>query len=136
MDVVLAGIPIDGFKEGTFIEVEREEDTYKKKVGSLGDVTRTRSLNRSGKITFTTMAAAPVNARLTALADDDEDDGSGVGAFSLKDRSTNSEARSTSTWIMKRPKMERAQESGDVQWVLEAAYIDIKHGAGVATVPA
>lgn len=131
VDVVFKGITITGFAEGTFIEVEREVDTFTKKVGSLGDVARTRSLNKSGKITITVMDTHPINDSLATVIAQDEQDGSAVGAFSLKDRSGTSEVRAESAWCMKVPKLTRAQATGHNVYVFEAASIFIKHGGAV-----
>lgn len=131
VDVIYKGIQITGFAEGTFIDVERETDSFTKKVGSLGDVARTRSLNKSGKITITLMDTHPTNDLLALVIIADEQDGSGTGAFTLKDRSGRSEVRASDVWCMKIPKMTKAQATGNVVYVFEAASIFIKHGGAV-----
>lgn len=131
VDVIFKGIPIIGFAEGTFIEVEREVDTFTKKVGSLGDVARTRSLNKSGKITITLMDGHPVNDALAVVIASDEDDGNSVGSFTLKDRTGLSVCRASDAWCMKVPKLQRAQHTGNVVYVFEAASILIRHSGSV-----
>lgn len=131
VDVIYKGIQITGFAEGTFIDVERETDSFTKKVGSLGDVARTRSLNKSGKITITVMDTHPVNDLLALVIIADEQDGSGTGAFTLKDRNGFSEVRASDVWCMKIPKLTKAQATGNVVYVFEAASIFIKHGGAV-----
>jgi hypothetical protein len=34
-------------------------------------------------------------------------------------------------WIMKRPKIDRAKESGTVQWVFSVAYLNMYEGGNV-----
>ena len=136
VDVIWNGITITGYADGTFIDVEREVDTFTKKVGSLGDVARSKSLNRSGKITITVMDTHPVNDLLAALIIEDEQFATAVGPFTLKDRSGTSEVRATEAWIMKVPKMGRAQQSGNNVYVFEAASIYIKHGGSLFGTPA
>lgn len=131
VDTIWNGITITGYAEGTFISVEREVDAFSKKVGSLGDVARTRSLNRSGKITITVMDTHPVNDLLAIAIAEDERNGLGFGAFTLKDRSGNAEVRATEAWCMRVPKLERAQTTGHVVYVFEAASIFIKHSGTV-----
>jgi hypothetical protein len=72
--VILAfnGVIISGYANDTFIEVERDEDTFMKYTGSLGDVARTTNLNRGGKVTVTLMAVAPINDDLANMALADE----------------------------------------------------------------
>lgn len=131
VDVVFKGILITGFAEGTFISIEREVDTFTKKVGSLGDVARTRSLNKSGKITITVMDTHPINDALATVIAADEATGLQYGPFSMKDRSGNTVARATEAWCMRVPKIARAQATGNVEYVFEAASIFIVHGGSV-----
>lgn len=133
VDVVWLGIQITGYAENTFVEVEREVDTFTKKVGSLGDVARSKSLNKSGKITITVMDTSPVNDALASKIAQDEEDSRTYGPFTLKDRSGFTEVRATEAWCMRVPKVTRAQVTGTVQYVFEAASIFIKHGGAVRT---
>ncbi len=131
VDVIFSSFSITGYAEGSFIEVEREVDTFTKKVGSLGDVCRTRSLNKSGKITITLVDSHPINDVLATLISQDEQFGTSFGAFSMKDRTGNTEVRATEAWCMKVPKVTRAQASGNISYVFEAASLFIKHGGRV-----
>lgn len=131
VDIIFGGIIINGYADGTFVDIEYEEDQFKKQTGSLGDVTRTRQLNRSGKITFTLMDSAPVNSLLMAVALEDMRVGGQFRPFSFVDRSSETFASATECWVMKLPKIERAKESGKVTWTLEAASIDIFIGGSV-----
>jgi len=124
-------IHINGFSNDTFIEVERNEDGFTTYVGSLGDVCRTKNMNRSGKITVTLMATAPVNDTLAALAQVDEDTGLEYAPIQLKDLNGNMRADGAEAWISKRPKIERAKESGTVQWVFEVAVLNLNEGGNV-----
>ena len=131
VDVIFKGITITGFADGTFIDIEREVDTFTKKVGSLGDVVRTKSLNKSGKITITLLDAHPINDSLATVISEDEESGAATGAFTMKDRAGQSEARATDAWCMKVPKISRAEKSGNNVYVFEAASIFIKHAGSV-----
>lgn len=123
------GINVTGFMDGTFIDVEHEEQAYTKHTGSLGDVTRTRNLNRTGKITITLMSGAPSNDLLQAMYQQDRQFGTGVGAFLVKDLGGNMVCRAAYAWIMKAPKIERAKESSPCVWQLEAADLSIVAGS-------
>lgn len=125
------GINVGGYMDGTFIEVERDEDAFTKTVGSLGDVTRTRNLNRAGKVTLTLKSEAPSNDLLSALHAQDEQFGLSYGPLSIKDLNGNMRCNATYAWIMKAPKVERAKESGSVQWVFDCADISIFAGGNV-----
>lgn len=114
---------IVGFAGDTFVEVERNEDSFTTYVGSLGDVCRTKNLNRTGKVTITLMASAPTNDVLALLAQEDEDSGVSYGPILIKDLNSNMLVEGAEAWVMKRPKIERAKESGTVQWVFEVAQL-------------
>jgi hypothetical protein len=116
---------ITGFAEGTFVEVERDEDAFTKYVGSDGAVTRTRNLNRSGKITVTLMATAAINDQLWADAIFDESFGNEEGPIEIADLSGAMYCSATYAWVMKMPKVERAKESGTVVWVFDCAELAI-----------
>lgn len=125
------GQDITGYQDGTFIDVERAEDSFTKHVGSRGDVTRTQNLNRSGKITLTLMAQSPANDLLQARLQLDEQFGTEFGPLYIKDLSGNMRCRATIAWIMKPPKVERAKESGPCVWVFECADLFINAGGNV-----
>ncbi len=125
------GARISGYCDDTFIEVEREEDAFTKHVGSLGDVTRVRNLNRSGSVTLTLMAEAPSNDILTALAIADEQFGEEFGPLLIMDHNGNMEVFSSTAWIKKMPKIERGKESGTVVWEFECADLEIIAGGQV-----
>lgn len=125
-------LDVNGFAEGTFIEVEREEDGFTTYVGALGDVCRTRNLNRLSKITVTLMATAPINSVLATLAQIDEDDATEVYPIMVKDSSGEMLCVGAEAWIMKRPKIERGKEAGTIQWVFMVANLTIFEGGNVA----
>lgn len=81
----LGGQPITGFMPGTYLTVEREEDTFTLTVGADGEVARVRNRNKSGTITFTLMQTSPSNQILSALASQDESAGVPAGAALVKD---------------------------------------------------
>ncbi len=124
-------IDINGYANDTFVEIEREEDGWTTYVGALGDVCRTQNLNRSGKITLTLMATAPVNDLLAAIAQEDEDFGIDYHPMSVKDLSGNMRASGEDAWIVKRPKIERGKESGTVQWVFMVAKLNLFEGGNL-----
>lgn len=122
------GVVISGYQDGTFVEVERNEDQYTVQVGSLGDVTRTRNRNRTGKITITLMQHAPTNDLLESLLVLDETGdllSSAPKPLIIKDLSNGMLCLAPESWITKTPKIERGKESMGVQWVFECAHLQI-----------
>jgi hypothetical protein len=129
--VAFKGTRIVGFQDGTFLDAEREEQGFTKHTGSFGDVTRTRNLNRTGKVTLTLMAQSPVNDLLQAIATSDEQFGDGVGTLHIRDLNGNMLCHASLAWIQKMPKVERGKEAGATVWVLECADLEINAGGNV-----
>lgn len=127
------GVPIRGYQDNTFIDVERDEDAFTYHVGSLGDVARSRNLNRMGKITLTLTQYASSNGVLSAFQAQDEQFGNAVGAIQIKDSSgSNTFAHCHSAWISRIPKLTRAKEPKEsTVWVFHCADIQIAHGGNI-----
>lgn len=122
---------ISGYANDTFVTVERDEATFTKYTGSLGDVARSRNLNKGGKITLTLMAVAPINDGLSSMAATDEDLNAGFFPVQIRDNSGTLIINSEIAWIEKWPTIERGKESGTVEWVIDCADITMDAGGGV-----
>jgi hypothetical protein len=126
------GFDITGFNDGTFIDVERSEDGFTKHVGALGEVTRIRNLDRSGKITLTLKQTSSSNDILTAIYKDGERFGlTDIQTLHIEDHHGNMFVHAESAWIMKAPKIERAKGVMSVIWVFEAENIDMNPNGNV-----
>lgn len=61
-------VAVTGYAEGTFIEIEADDDNTTFGMGAVGDVQMTvKPFNQIGTIKFTLMQGSPANAALTAL---------------------------------------------------------------------
>jgi len=114
------GIPILGLADGTFVNVERNEDAFGLVSGSDGEGCRWSSNNRSGKVTFTLGQWAITNDLLSAVALVDELKGDGIGAFLMKDMSGRSLYSAEKAWIVKLPAAGYSRESSETrEWIIE-----------------
>jgi hypothetical protein len=131
-DVTLAcgGFLLSGFADGTFVKVEPEDDRFKKLVGADGEVTRTKSANRSGTITVTLLQTSNSNAVLSNLAR--IDDLTGYGSFDVlcKDNLGNVAFAATG-WIRKVPGPEYGKEQSNREWTIDCSYLDITYVAQI-----
>lgn len=130
------GVNIGGFAKDTFIEVEPDEDVFMKYTGTLGDVARSKNLNKGGKIKLTLMAVAPINDTLANLALADQNVALGspdqfYGSFQIKDLSGTMECYAEIAWISKWPKVERGKESGTIEWEFDCAALEIYPGGNL-----
>ena len=120
--------PISGYAEGTFIDASRDANAFEKSVGADGEVTRIRNRNRAGSIKITLQQGSNSNAMLSALAEADEQTGTGVVPITLMDMSgvfPQTCLAATYAWIRKKPdasfdgKTEKTRE-----WIFDLAAMD------------
>lgn len=113
------GFQIQGFAEGGEISVERNEDAWTLQVGADGEGTRSKSNNKSGRITLPLQQSSASNDVLSAFADADELSNAGSGPFLMKDLSGRSLIVAEQAWIVKKPATNFGAESSPWEWVLE-----------------
>ncbi|WP_425447740.1 phage structural protein [Dethiothermospora halolimnae] len=68
VNVIVGGVALTGFAEGSFVSVERMEDTFTEYVGAQGDVAMSETSNETGEITVTLESTSPSVAYLNDLA--------------------------------------------------------------------
>lgn len=114
---------IEGFEDGSEIVAERSEDSFTSKVDVDGNVTRSRSNNTMGRITFTLSQFSSSNAYLQTLANLDERSGAGVVPSKIADKSNpdTETVIATESWIVKPSSKSFGRESGPREWVIECA---------------
>lgn len=124
------GIPISGFAPGTFITVEYNEDAFTLQIGSDGEGCRTRSNNRSGKITFTLQQSSIANLALSALHNVDRRTpaGDGIAPSLIKDNSGTTVISAEKSWILKMANVEFSNETTGREWVIETDDLNVLVG--------
>ena len=68
VNVIVNGVVLTGLAEGTFLSIEREEESYTAYVGAKGEVARAVNANKMGTITVTLEQTSPSNSYLRRLA--------------------------------------------------------------------
>ena len=121
--VIFGVVKIDGYAPDSFVKVERNEDAFSLKIGADGEPVRTRSLNKSGKVTLTLLQTSKTNPLLQALelADELSNNGVSVLPVMVKDSGGNALWVAAEGWITKPAATEAARESGTREWVIECA---------------
>lgn len=131
-DVVVSFGPllISGFAEDTFVTAEHNSDAYTHKVGADGEVTWSKSADRSGKIELTLMASSSSNAALTAMHAADRLSPIGVSVLPIliKDNYGYSLATGARARITKMPKAEYGKEVGTRVWTFIVEDLKIVEG--------
>jgi hypothetical protein len=121
---------LKGYADGTFIKVERNEDSFSLKIGADGEVARVRNANQSGRVTLTLLQTSASNAILAALLIADEVSPNGMSVLSLmvKDNQGNELFFAEEAWIVKPPAAEHSKEVTTREWVFECARIRMFSG--------
>lgn len=128
---VVHGRPISGYAPGTFLEVERNEDSFTLMVGADGETARARTRNRSVRFRFTLMATSPSNDWLSERAALDERTGQGVGPTEVADNLGRTRVHATHTWVVKPAVASFGTEVGTREWEIEGADADVFVGGGI-----
>jgi hypothetical protein len=126
--VVIGGVPMGGFADGTFVSVERTSDTFTKVSGADGIVSRSKTNDRSGTLTLTLAQTSPSNDVLTGFARNDELTNTGIVPVTVKDLSGRSTYVAAFGWVKKPPTGEFGKEIADREWALDLADLDVFTG--------
>lgn len=126
VDLIFGTRALTGFENGTAITAERAEQSFTKKVDIDGSVTRSRSNDKTGTVTFSLSQFSEDNAYLQSILNLDERTGTGVFPLKIVDKSNpnNELAVSLETWIQKPATRTFEMESTAREWVLENADLD------------
>lgn len=134
-DLIINGVKIDGYAEGTMIKAARNNDAMTFKPSNSGGGARCRNPDKSGTIEITLHEGSPSNGFLSAMAAADEDLGLGVGEALVKDRSSlGAFCEAQHIWVKKQADFERAKETTDITWILETDELKINHAGLTPTV--
>lgn len=127
--IVLVGTAIiSGFADGTFVNVMRSSDAFTKQSGADGEVSRSKSNDKSGEITITLAQTSPSNAVLQSLAITDEISNDGIVPIAIKDLSGTSTFVSAFGWVRKSADAEYGKDITNREWVLDCVDLDILNG--------
>lgn len=124
--VVFNAIPISGFAEDDFIDIEFDTEGYQDQIGADGHVVRYKSCDQRATVTFTLMASSPSNALLSAMynADIHSSNGIGVGPLLIRDTRGVTVFAGTQAWIQKMPKTTLGSKIANREWVIRVAKLE------------
>lgn len=128
----VGGANISGYADGTFISIEREEQSFTKVVGADGNTSRAKSNNRSGSLTITLQQTSPSNEVLSGFLAQDESSADAVVPVLIKDNTGESRLFSATGWVQGLPTIEYAKEISTREWVLDLADIEFNIAGNAA----
>jgi len=130
--IVVGGVVMSGFADGTFISVARDEQAYNKVTGADGTVSRSKTANRSGAITLTLAQTSPSNDVLSGFMIADELSNLGVVPVLVKDKSGRSVAFSSAAWVQQAPETPMSKNIENREWVLDCARLELFIGGNIS----
>ena len=127
VDIIFGTRALTGFENGSSITAERAEQSFTKKVDIDGSVTRSRSNDLTGTITFSLAQFSEDNSYLQNIMNLDERTGAGVFPIKIVDKSNpnNELVVSLEAWIQKPASRTFEMESAAREWVIECADMNL-----------
>lgn len=127
VNVSLAGKNLNGgYADGTFFIVRRSTPSFTKKVGTDGEVTRSRTNDRTGEFEIHLMQGSDDNDWLSALflLDENSENGAGVGALSCEDKNGTTLHFAANAWLTEWPEANFDREAGPRVWKGECEFLE------------
>lgn len=119
VSMIIAGNIVTGYADGSYLTIERNEDSFTLQIGSDGEGVRSKSNNRSGRFTFTVQQGAAINDILSGLLAADEARGAGTFSVLVKDNQGTSIHAAATAWVVRSPSAEYARDVGSREWIVE-----------------
>lgn len=110
---------LQGFMDGTWLEVTRDEDAFMKKIGADGEAARARNKNRGGSVTLTLLQTSSSNDSLSAEQIADELAGTGSHPLMVKDLFGTTLITAPNAWVKKPADVVFAKEIQGRAWTLD-----------------
>jgi len=123
--IICGGNQLTGYAEGTFINVEKDEDDWSLTVGSDGEGVRAKSNNNSATVTFTCTQGSIANDILSAFRSSDQLNNAGTFPFMMKDNNGRSLMVAETMWVQKPAAFEGSNEPTSREWVLRTDNLQI-----------
>lgn len=122
---------ISGFAPGTFVNVERNEDSFTLTVGSDGEGARARSNDNSGRVTLTLLQTSLSNQQLSQALFQDELTCGGVRPLLIRNIKGTDLYQAETSWLMKPSSAGYSSEIEPREWVLESDNLRMNVGSGI-----
>jgi hypothetical protein len=116
--ITLGGVPISGYADGSFVQVDPNSETWTKKVGADGEVVREFHNDNTHTFVITLLQTSLSNAYLRTVKNADKLTGLGMLPLNFTDLNTMEEHFWPEAWVTTDPPVGRAKETTDTQWTI------------------
>jgi arabinogalactan endo-1,4-beta-galactosidase len=117
--ITFGGVPIGGFADGTFIQVDPNSESFTKKVGADGEVTRSMSNDNTHTVVITLQQSSLSNQYLSTCKNADRLTGLGMLPLNITDLNGASLFFWPQAWISTDPGWGYAKENTDRAWTFQ-----------------
>ena len=115
-----------GFADGTFITVARNNQMWTVHSGASGETARSKSNDRSGTIELVVMQTSLTNDFLSAqVALDESSLNSGKFVLGLLDSNGITVCGAVEAWVQQQPSAEYSKEISDRTWIIETGDLEM-----------
>ncbi|GHV79125.1 hypothetical protein AGMMS49944_09160 [Spirochaetia bacterium] len=128
--ITYGGVPIGGYADGTFIQVDAAEAYFAKKVGADGEVTRSMSNNNTHSVAITLQQSSLSNQHLSTCKNLDKLTGLGMLPLSITDLNGGTLFFWPQAWVVQDPPWGFAKENTDRAWGFETGQIATQNEGG------
>ena len=129
ISVTIAGlISLQGFAEGTFLNVTKDAPAFDTRRMSDGTLVRLHQKDATYTITFTLMNSSPSNDALTKLWYLDNLTRRGKFPLLISDGSGSSTVFSTNSWVESVPDMTFGTDMTTRDWTIKSAHAIVNYG--------
>ncbi len=130
--LIVAGSPVTGLAEGTFVVAARNNDTFTTASGADGEPARAQSNDKSGTITITLLQTSAANDVLSAAHALDERQGDGVFPVLIKDLNGTTLVQAETAYVAKPADVEYGREIAEREWVIATPELNIFAGGATS----
>lgn len=124
--------PLTGFADGDdVIKVEYEKEEFTTVVGANGEATRTKSNNKSAKVTLKLLKTSLANDILNQFLQADRLSNTGLFPFMVKDNNGTDLHSCEQMWIEKAPAVGHGENPSVNEWVLRTHFMVSNYGGNV-----
>jgi hypothetical protein len=131
--VTFGGNVIDGYADGTFVEVSPSDgDGFKKVVGADGAVGRSKSSDNTNQVSITLLQTSKSNDVLSTIRNTDKLTAKAIMPLSIVDLNGTSLFSWAEAWIKGDPTWSKEKEIKDYGWVFDTGQQSAANFGGLA----
>ena len=123
--LTIGGHPVEGYADGTFITVSRNNQMWTLQSGASGETARSKSNDRSGTVEIVLMQTSVSNDVLSTKVKDDELNNSGKFVLGIDDEHGKTVIAGLESWVQQQPSTEFAKELSERTWIIETGDLEM-----------